>query len=154
YSTLTAWGLDAGGFALGAVLYYGMALRLDQAGAAVRLPTRFADYALSVKQKETEALIGLLARCDLLRHLPPEDIETILPMIRRRALEAGEILFRAGDPGDALYIVAQGGVEVLADGAGEEPGQPISRLGEGQAFGEMALLSGHARTATIRAVED
>jgi CRP-like cAMP-binding protein len=79
-----------------------------------------------------------------------------LPAIRSRHLDQAEILFRAGDPGDALYIVARAGVEVLADGpaATQGPEEVIAQLGEGHAFGEMPLLTGHPRTATIRAVED
>jgi zinc transporter ZupT len=63
-------------------------------------------------------------------------------------------LFRAGDKGDALYIVARGSVEVLADSQENASlaSRPIATLGEGHAFGEMALLTGGPRTATIRAV--
>ena len=59
-------------------------------------------------------------------------------------------------PGDALYIVARGKVEVLTNGlpGAEGSGGAIAVLGEGHAFGEMSLLSGGPRTATIRAVED
>ena len=71
-------------------------------------------------------------------------------------MKAGEILFKAGDPGDALYIVGRGKVEVLANGSRDSqmPGDAIAVLGAGHAFGEMSLLSGGPRTATIRAVED
>jgi zinc transporter ZupT len=91
-----------------------------------------------------------------MRHLPAEEIEQILPCIRDRGLKAGEILFKAGDPGDALYIVARGKVEVLSNGApgAGASGGAIAVLGDGHAFGEMSLLSGGPRTATIRAVED
>jgi zinc transporter ZupT len=61
-------------------------------------------------------------------------------------VKPGEIVFRHGDPGDALYVVVSGGLEVLDD-----QDQPLAKLGEGEAFGEMALLSGGTRTATVRA---
>jgi CRP-like cAMP-binding protein len=155
FSAGAAWAFVAGGFALGAIIYYVTSLFLDEQGAAIRLPTRFRDYALNRKQKDSKELIALLAKCDLLRHLPPEGIEDLLPVIRRRRLGAGEILFRAGDPGNALYIVARGAVDVLLDDpATEMPGKAIAQLGEGHAFGEMALLSGQPRTAAIRAVSD
>src|SRR5580692_2372598 len=95
-----------GGFAVGAVFYYVAALYLEQKGAAIRYPTRFREYARERKRQNVAETIELLARCDLLRHLPPEDIEEILPCVRNRSLSPGEILFRAGDMGDALYIVA------------------------------------------------
>ena len=146
-----AWAFIGGGFALGATIYYAATIYLEKRGAAVRYQTRFNEYALELKQQETRELIELLSKCDLLRHLPPEGIESILPYIRKRHLKAGEILFHAGDPGDALYIVAKGQVDVLANSG--ENARPIARLGEGHAFGEMALISGGARTATIRAVD-
>jgi CRP-like cAMP-binding protein len=153
FTTPNAWMFVGGGFALGAVIYYWATLILEKRGAAVRLPTRFEEYAVDRKRQDAQELIALLAKCDLLRHLPPEDIEALLPCVRKVRLAAGEILFRAGDEGNALYIVGHGQVEVLpgsADGAAEPP--PIAVLGAGQAFGEMALLAGQPRTATIRAV--
>lgn len=141
------------GFALGAVIYYFTSLFLDQKGAAIRYPTRFREYALGQKQKDAKETIELLSKCDLLRHLPPEEVERLLPCVRTRHLDGGEILFRAGDAGDALYIVARGKVDVLS--AGEHPNgqvgaEKLAELDEGQAFGEMALLSGEPRTATIQ----
>ena len=59
-------------------------------------------------------------------------------------------MFNAGDEGDALYIIARGKVDVVEEGGGESC-HSLAELGPGQAFGEMALLSGASRTATIRA---
>ena len=92
--------------------------------------------------------------CDI---LPAEEVEQILPCVRTGRLESGEILFQAGDPPDALYIVARGKVDVLSATSSQHPsehamGEKLAELGEGQAFGEMALLSGEPRTATIQSV--
>jgi CRP-like cAMP-binding protein len=149
----TAWSCVGGGFAFGALIYYVSSVFLDGKGAAIRSPTLFRQYAIERKQKEAKERIALLASCDILRHLSPEAIEDILPVILTRHLAGGDILFRAGDPGDSLYIVERGGVDVLAEEAGA-PGKTIAHLAEGKAFGEMALLSGKPRTATIRAAEE
>ena len=151
-----AWAFIGSGFALGSIIYYATALFLDGKGAAIRYPTRFREYALGRKQNDAKETIQLLSKCDLLRHLPPEEVERILPCVRNRHLDNGEILFRAGDAGDALYIVAQGKVDVISVPAGEHlnghvAGEKLAELSEGQAFGEMALLSGEPRTATIQA---
>jgi CRP-like cAMP-binding protein len=151
FSAQAAWAFIGGGFALGAMLYYWGSRFLEQRGAAVRYPTRFREYAIERKQEETKELIDLLAKCDLLRHLPPEGVEQVLPCVRAHQVSAGEIVFRVGDPGDALYIVARGKIEVLAD---SDAARPIAELTEGHAFGEMALLSKGPRTATVRAVVD
>jgi CRP-like cAMP-binding protein len=156
YNARAAWAFVSTGFAVGAVIYYSASIFLEKKGAAVRYVTQFREYALARKKADASEGIRLLASCDLMRHLPAEEIEQILPCIRDHQLKAGEILFKAGDAGDALYIIALGGVEVLANGApgADAPGSAIAVLGPGHAFGEMSLLSGGPRTATIRAVED
>ncbi|MCW6512205.1 cyclic nucleotide-binding domain-containing protein [Lichenifustis flavocetrariae] len=146
FSSRSAWGFVGGGFAIGAIVYYLASLYLEKRGAAVRFPTRFEEYALGQKRKNSRALIKLLSTCDLLRHLPAEGIEGILRTVKTVRLPAGEELFHVGDPGDALFIVADGSVEITS-----ETGSPLASLGAGQAFGEMALLSGGLRTATVRA---
>jgi zinc transporter ZupT len=151
-----AWIFVGGGFALGAILYYSASRYLEKAGAAVRYPTRFREYVKDRKQHELHKLVRLLAKSDLLRHLPPEEIEELLSCVGRRHLAAGEILFRTGDPGDALYVIVRGKVEVLAEVEPEPPWttRSIAELGEAQAFGEMALLSGGTRTATVRSLAE
>jgi hypothetical protein len=144
FNNRAAWAFVSAGFAVGAIIYYSASLFLEKKGAAVRYVTQFREYALARKQEDADERIKLLAKCDLMRHLPAEQIERILPCIRDRQLKAGEILFRAGDPGDALYIVEHGRVEVLTNGlpGGEGTGGAIAVLGAGHAFGEMSLLSG------------
>jgi CRP-like cAMP-binding protein len=151
FNAHAAWAFISAGFAAGAILYYSASLFLEKKGAAVRYATQFREYALARKTADAAERIKLLSTCDLMRHLPADQIEPILYCIRDRALKSGDILFRAGDPGDALYIVARGKVEVLKDGTDSEA---IAVLGPGSAFGEMALLSGGPRTATIRAIDD
>jgi CRP-like cAMP-binding protein len=149
FTTESAWLFVGGGFAVGAVAYYFIALRLDREGAAVRLPTRFREYAHRTQQKNAAEIIRLLSQGELLRHLPAEDIGEILPLVEQRSLAPGEVVFRAGEEGDALYIVARGKVDVVEGGGADC--HSLAELGPGQAFGEMALLSGAPRTATIQA---
>jgi hypothetical protein len=84
-----AWAFVSAGFALGAVIYYSASIFLEKKGAAVRYVTQFREYALARKQADTKARIKLLATCDLMRHLPAEQIEQILPCIRDRQLKSG-----------------------------------------------------------------
>jgi zinc transporter ZupT len=156
FDARSAWVFVSTGFAAGAVIYYSASLALEKKGAAVRYVTQFREYALARKQADMRERIKLLAKSDLMRHLPAQQIEQILPRIHELQLKAGDILFRAGDAGDALYIVAHGKIEVLTDTAteGKIATGPIAVLGEGHAFGEMSLLSRGPRTATIRAAEN
>jgi len=146
-----AWLYVGGGFGLGAVIYYLLSLVLENQGAAIRYPTQFREYARKRRREDTAETIGLLAKSNLMCHLPPEQIADFIHMVHRRKLTRGEVLFRAGDRGDALYIVAKGRVEVMEDGDGGR--HTLAELGEGQTFGEMALLTGGVRTATVRAAE-
>ena len=148
-SVHAAWFNIAGGFAIGAVVYYVATIFLEQNGAALRYPSRFQEYARDQKRRATERNLALLAKSPLLRHLPADEIEPLLERVQQRSVAPGEIVFKAGDPGDALYIVASGRVEVLHD----DGQRVLAQLGPGQAFGEMALLSDGPRTATVRARE-
>jgi CRP/FNR family cyclic AMP-dependent transcriptional regulator len=69
-----------------------------------------------------------------------------------RTLAVSEILFRAGEPGDALYIVRSGAVELYVN---DNTGQKIvlHTASPGEYFGELSLLDGGARTATAVANE-
>jgi hypothetical protein len=63
-------------------------------------------------------------------------------------IHAGAYLFRQGDEGDAMYLIARGAVYVIADGQQEE--DVIDQLGAGAFFGEVAMLAGGRRSASIR----
>jgi CRP-like cAMP-binding protein len=66
------------------------------------------------------------------------------------------VVFRQGDLGTKLYIVAEGSFEVLARAAGEgqqELGRHVAELGAGEFFGEIALLHDEPRTASVRALK-
>ena len=68
------------------------------------------------------------------------------------ALPAGRTVFRAGDPGDELYVIARGAAYVLAYSEGEGEGEDhiIDELATGDLFGEIAMLSGERRSASVR----
>ncbi len=70
----------------------------------------------------------------------------------RVTVEAGEVLFREGDVGDSLYAIVTGRVRMLVGEPGAE--RAIRDLGPGELIGEMALLTGEPRTATVVAVRD
>jgi predicted acylesterase/phospholipase RssA len=66
-------------------------------------------------------------------------------------LEAGGWLFRAGEPGDALFVLCSGRVEALAPEGADLPSREIGR---GEAVGELAILTGAPRSASVRAKRD
>jgi NADH:ubiquinone reductase (H+-translocating) len=85
--------------------------------------------------------------------LPPDIVQLETrrsPGVRREYFEPGQVIFREGDHGDSLYVVTGGEVEVVRERAAGET--PLRRLGRGECFGEIALVSDRPRTATVRAV--
>lgn len=84
----------------------------------------------------------------LFQLLDEEALAVVAERISVRRLQNDETLFRRGDPGDSMYIVRFGEVEVLIpDPNGVE--QVRARLGRNEIFGEMALLTGDPRSASI-----
>jgi CRP-like cAMP-binding protein len=91
----------------------------------------------------------LLPRTPLFSSLDEDRLRALIEAVELRRLADGEVLFRRGDPADALYVVAAGEVAVLAPGAGGVDVE-VARLREGAFFGEIALLTSGPRSATIR----
>lgn len=67
-------------------------------------------------------------------------------------LFGGQVLFRQGDAGDALYIVVSGRLRVLVEAGGET--RAVREVGRSETVGELSLLTGEARSATVVAVRD
>ncbi len=95
----------------------------------------------------------LLTGVELFEHLDDEGRGQLAQAIESRSLEAGEVLFNAGEPGDALFIVKSGQIELfIKDKVGQKIALAIAGVSE--VFGELALLDRGARTATAVALVD
>ena len=94
----------------------------------------------------------ILAANPFFAGLGPTAIETIAMLCVTRSLAAGENLFHKGDPGNALYAVRRGQVQI-ATGTDDGRRLTLNLLGSGDVFGEIALLDGRPRTADALATE-
>ncbi len=94
---------------------------------------------------------ALLADLPLFAALGPEELALLAKVVDVRSLEPGQTLFKAGDPGEALYIVASGEMEISVV---DRAGQKIVLTGRhrGDVFGELAMLDEGNRTATATAL--
>ncbi len=154
-SGLVSWLWVAVGFTAGGILYYLGDRRLERYGAALRHPALAKLYLLRQRRQCSAPLLARLAQVDLLRALPPEDMQDVLLCIQPIQFAAGATIFHRGDTGDALYLIVSGQIAVLANAhAGTVESALLARLTEGQSFGEMALLTGEPRTATVTALTE
>ncbi len=103
--------------------------------------TRSADYKRVFKR---------LSLSPLFNALPPEQMQHLVPLIDRKTYSAGEVLMKQGEAGDSFYIIDKGRVEI----DDEERHQQVAELGPNDVVGEIALLTGETRTATVKAMED
>ena len=98
-------------------------------------------------------MIAALRELYFLRDLPEDELQVIVPTIRVHGFGAGEVIVREGESGDTLFIIRRGDAEVLLKAAnGQE--RRVNTLRRPQFFGEMSLLTGDPRSATIRALTD
>ncbi len=96
---------------------------------------------------------SILNEIEHLRELSPVEQAALAEKIDLLSYATGEIVFNYGDPGNALYIVRTGEVEVyVKNDQGEKVVLEISQPGD--VFGEVALLDGGSRTAWVAAVGD
>lgn len=89
--------------------------------------------------------IDVLNRVAIFRRLPMPAIDGVARGVDRIEVAAGEEVFRQGDCADSFYVIDEGEADVIGDG------RVIRTLDVGEGFGEIALLRGSSRTATIRA---
>lgn len=95
---------------------------------------------------------ALLAHVPLLAGADDETIAELSRRLRPVEVRAGEVVVRQGDPADCLYLVRSGRLRVLVDQA--DGLRTVRVLGPGAAIGELALLTGTPRSATVQAVRD
>ena len=101
------------------------------------------DAAVQVSTKAMNSLREVA----MLRPLPVPALERLVRHMRRTTCDDGHVVFSAGDLGNAYHVIARGAVEV------RDGDTVIRRLGKGEGFGEIALLSARRRTMTVVVVE-
>ena len=145
-------GLQEAGWALGALLvpllvYLGGS-RLALLGVAAVLPLAAAVGGRGLFNLDAEAPvpvveIALLRSLPLFAELPGPPIEALAASLTLVELQAGTVLIRQGDPGDAYYAIAAGELDV------QQNGRFLRRCERGEGIGEIALLHSIPRTATV-----
>ena len=147
-------GFTMAGLAIGALLVPALAhlggSRLAVLGVAAVLPLAAvaggrAVFRLDAGTAVPVVEIALLRSLPLFAELPAPAIEGLAAALRPVRLEAGAVLIRQGDPGDAYFAIAAGELDA------EQDGHFLGRYGRGDGVGEIALLRAVPRTATVTA---
>lgn len=96
-------------------------------------------------------ILDSLATIPFFAGLDPATLERVAASLRSRRFRRGEVIFHAGDPGDALFVIVAGDVKIsLPSETGEEA--ILATLRSGDVFGELALLDGAPRSASATAM--
>ena len=99
-----------------------------------------------IRRRDFVVTFAMVARVPLFAHLDAASISDLVGILKARTIPAGTVIIRKGEPGDSMYLIASGLVQVDApDGT--------VRLKEGDFFGEMALLTRERRTATVTTIK-
>ena len=125
---------------------------LQHAGLGVARPARDLRVERPAPAPDRPRRAALLRRVALFRGFPPADRAALEERMRERQLRRGDTVVREGEPGASLFILAEGALDVTVAPDGAASG--LDRMVPGDVFGEMSLLTGQPRSATITAVTD
>ncbi len=142
---------------LGAILAPALVTLLGLTGALIATGAMLPLVALArlraIRRLESgtpvpQSVFALLRRCPVFAPLPLATTEGLARRMIALEVPAGTDIITQGQEGDRFYLIADGTVEVMQDGA------LLRRQGAGDSFGEIALLHDVRRTATVRAISD
>ncbi len=108
---------------------------------------------LALQTAGLDAERSVLLAAPVFAGLPPGQLESAARRARIGHHVEGDVVIRQGDEADAAYVIARGAVRVTQSAEGASEPVELRRMGPGEVFGEIGLLSGVPRTATVTAAE-
>jgi hypothetical protein len=128
-------------------LPYGAIVGVVGALAAVALLARRKPNLAKLAKRDPQRFLRAL---DAFRGLAPDDFAAVQGLLETQQLKPGAYLFKEGDKGSSLFIVAGGALKLTKELEGKR--QVLKTANAGEVIGEMALLTGQPRTASAQAV--
>jgi len=147
---LKTGGLLSCGYGRGAFVYVGYSL-FRQIPAGVPGAFRLLANLLAVPEALLIERVERLKKLFFFSNLSEEQLWAVAKIVSERYESAGTYLCRQGDPGQELFIVTKGEVEIIKETA---TGKTLFKAGQGQVIGEFAILADIARSADLRAMTD
>jgi CRP-like cAMP-binding protein len=141
------------GSMIGCLLFIGLDQALANMGGYLRKHSTIAHRLKRSKKKQFRKILDKLSVIDLMRALPPDEIKRVVSDIEKRVFKAGELICHEEDPCDALFLIESGKVRILPHDSDGRDGQETI-LSKGEAFGEMALVTGVPAIRRAEAIED
>lgn len=132
--------------------------------AALTRNRLFADVDRAIEWAEDHLLLSVIGdteagnefpftQFDVLASLTPDELNIVKAVLERRSYARGELVFREGDDGDELFVIAKGTASARLS-MGEQQETRLMTFSAGTVFGEVALLDRETRSASIHADED
>jgi small-conductance mechanosensitive channel/CRP-like cAMP-binding protein len=133
---------------------------LQRAGMGIPFPIRDVylhtlepDHELKLRAELRDDILRELKKVELFKPLDDNDMNILAGRSSLLRYTRGESMVRQGDTGDSLFLIRDGSVEVTVRTEKSEP-VVVATLGHGSFFGEMSLLTGEPRSATVSALEE
>ena len=131
------------GFVLGGTIFTTLINYIDDQGGFIRHPSSSRRFFYHHRQEETLEILDQIAHVEMLHSLSPSEVQALIPLLKPLSVESGTVLCREGDPGDAMFMIVDGEADIYSGP------QLMAMLGPGEMFGEMALLTGEERSASV-----
>lgn len=139
----TNFGILMVGFLFGGVLFTNLSKYIDEKGGFLRKPASSRRYIVEHNIYNSQELVEHLAHSEVMQALPEQEKHVLASLLTPHYVHPQEILCKEGDSGDYFYLIAEGEADVYKGNLW------INRLGAGEIFGEMSLLTEEPRSATV-----
>lgn len=131
------------GFVLGGAIFVFLTQYIDQHGGFLRKPASSRRYLYEHRTDTSTDILSRISHVEVMQNVPDAERRALSALLKPKDVEAGEVLCQEGTPGEYFYIIVTGEAEV------RKGRKVLTHLGPGEVFGEMALLTGEPRSATI-----
>ena len=101
------------GCILGGLLFVFLNKTVNDKGGFLRKSAITINYLNRKKRRELKQIFREMSQVSLLNHLPPEEIHALVPYVSRRFYKQGSTIITQGDPGDSMFIIESGKVDII-----------------------------------------
>jgi CRP-like cAMP-binding protein len=139
------------GAVAGGILFVLLNQAVNDYGGFLRKASTTVYHLRRKEHQRIRRIVGRIGQTDLFRDLSKRDYKALAPSVHNLDFPKGSAIYQAGDPAEAVYIVASGEVELYDP---RSPAQPFRHLGPNQVFGLHSWLTGAPVSTTAVAAGD